>query len=287
MHCEDYLIYPENLTSQISIDEVSVSQGELYTFVTSKSGKGRKQTIIASIKGTKSKDIINVLNKIPKEHRDKVEEVTLDMAKNMEASIKKSFTEASIVTDRFHVVKLVIDALQHIRTKQRWIEIDQENKMLSLAKKEELQYSQRQLSNGDSFKQLLARSRYLLAKKSNSWTECQKERSVILFREFPLLETMYNHVMSFRNIYENKSKERAREQFEDWIIKTEALKIDEFNSTAKSIKYHLDNILNFFDNRNTNANAESFNSKIKLFRSNQRGVTDTKFFLFRLQNLFA
>jgi len=209
------------------------------------------------------------------------------MAKNMESSIKNSFLKANIVTDRFHVVKLVIDALQHIRIKYRWIEIDQENKMISLAKKEGIQYSQRQLSNGDSFKQLLARSRYLLAKNANTWTENQEERSIILFREFPLLKRIYNHVMCFRNIYENQSKEKARKQFEDWIIKTESLKINEFNSTAKSIKYHLDNILNFFNNRSTNANAESFNAKIKLFRSNQRGVLDTKFFLFRLQKLFA
>jgi transposase len=80
---------------------------------------------------------------------------------------------------------------------------------------------------------------------------------------------------------------KARIQFMQWIEKTENLKIEEFNSTAKSIKYHLDNILNFFKNRNTNANAESFNSKIKLFRANLRGVTDTAFFLFRLQNLFS
>jgi transposase len=53
------------------------------------------------------------------------------------------------------------------------------------------------------------------------------------------------------------------------------------------ITYHLENILNFFENRSTNANAESFNSKIKLFRANLRGVTDTCFFLFRLQKLFA
>ena len=213
--------------------------------------------------------------------------MTLDMAKNMESSMKNSFPKANIVTDRFHVVKLVIDALQHIRIKYRWIEIDQENSMISLAKKEGVQYSQRQLSNGDSFKQLLARSRYLLAKNSNTWTKNQEERSIILFREFPLLKRIYNHIMYFRNIYENQSKEKARKQFEDWIIKTESLKITEFNSTAKSIKYHLDNILNFFNNRNTNANAESFNAKIKLFRSNQRGVVDTKFFLFRLQKLFA
>ena len=42
-----------------------------------------------------------------------------------------------------------------------------------------------------------------------------------------------------------------------------------------------------FNNFNTNANAESFNSKIKLFRANLRGVVDTKFFLFRLTKLFA
>ncbi|NQY12092.1 MAG: transposase, partial [Flavobacteriales bacterium] len=44
---------------------------------------------------------------------------------------------------------------------------------------------------------------------------------------------------------------------------------------------------NFFNNRNTNANAESFNAKIKLFRANLRGVSDIKFFLFRLHKLFA
>lgn len=62
----------------------------------------------------------------------------------------------------------------------------------------------------------------------------------------------------------------------DWVEKTKILKIEEFNSTAKSISYHLDNILNFFDNRSTN--AESFNAKIKLFRANLRGLTDTKSF---------
>uniref|UniRef100_UPI0021648BB8 transposase n=1 Tax=Flavobacterium davisii TaxID=2906077 RepID=UPI0021648BB8 len=56
---------------------------------------------------------------------------------------------------------------------------------------------------------------------------------------------------------------------------------------SNSIKNHLETIINFFNNRSTNANAESFNSKIKLFRANLRGVTDIKFFLFRLEKLFA
>jgi transposase len=83
------------------------------------------------------------------------------------------------------------------------------------------------------------------------------------------------------------SKEKAIFQFIDWkqdVIKSE---IDEFNTAVNSIEYHFDNILNFFNNRSTNANAESFNSKIKGFRANLRGVTDVKFFLFRLEKLFA
>ena len=286
-HAEDYLLFEENIDEQLSIDEVALSQGELYTFVTNKKGRAKKGTLLASIKGTKSKDIIRVLEKLPLEQRMLVKEVTLDMAKNMEASIKMSFPNATVVTDRFHVVKLVIDALQHIRIKYRWKEIAEENRLIGLFRKEGLQYCPLILENGDSYKQLLARSRHLLAKDPKKWTENQKERSELLYREFPELKKMYHHVMSFRKIYENKSKETAKLQFIDWIEKTKNLKIEEFNSTAKSIGYHLDNILNFFDNRSTNANAESFNAKIKLFRANLRGVTDTKFFLFRLKNLFA
>jgi transposase len=49
-----------------------------------------------------------------------------------------------------------------------------------------------------------------------------------------------------------------------------------FYSVANTVQNNLDNSLNFFINRN--ANAESFNSKIKLFRANQRGVVVTTFF---------
>ena len=46
-------------------------------------------------------------------------------------------------------------------------------------------------------------------------------------------------------------------------------------------------ILNFFDNRSTNASAEAFNAKIKNFRAQLRGISDVKYFLFRLQKIYA
>ena len=67
----------------------------------------------------------------------------------------------------------------------------------------------------------------------------------------------------------------------DTSQKTKQLNMTLFNTAANSLNYHLETVLNFFKNRHTNANAESFNSKIKLFRANQRGVVDVKFFLFR------
>ena len=93
--------------------------------------------------------------------------------------------------------------------------------------------------------------------------------------------------MEFRNIYELHSRSYAEAKLLTWIDKTEKLQMKEFNTVAYTIKYNLEKILNFFNNRNTNANAESFNSRIKLFRANLRGVTDTQFFLFRLYKLFA
>ena len=50
---------------------------------------------------------------------------------------------------------------------------------------------------------------------------------------------------------------------------------------------HYDEILNFYNHRSSNAMAESFNAKIKLFRANLRGVADKRFFLFRIAKLYA
>jgi len=126
-HAQDYLIYTENISPHLSIDEVSLSQGELYAFVTSKEGNGKHGTIVAMIASTEANKIKEVLEKLPLSKRMEVKEITLDMARNMEAAVRSSFPNASLVTDRFHVVKLMIEALQHLRTKFRWEAIDQEN----------------------------------------------------------------------------------------------------------------------------------------------------------------
>jgi transposase len=94
-------------------------------------------------------------------------------------------------------------------------------------------------------------------------------------------------VLAFRNIYEDARKSNAGTRFNNWINEGATKEMKDFYTVANTVKNNLENIINFFMNRNTNANAESFNSKIKLFRANQRGVVDTKFFFFRLHKLFV
>lgn len=287
-YAEEYLIYPENITDRLSIDEVSLSKGELYTFVTNKNTKVRnKKSIVAVIAGTDAKTIQSVLENIPLEKRKQVKEVSMDMARNMGLASENSFPNSKSVIDRFHVVRLVMDAMQHIRVSLRWKAIEEENTAIKQSKENKEKYCPYIYSNGDTLKELLARSRYLLYKYEDDWTLNQAKRATILFDKYPTLKSVYDLTLSFRNIYKNISKTDALHKFNEWKEKVIALKTNEFNTVVHSLEYHLDNILNFFDNRSTNANAESFNSKIKGFRANLRGVTDVKFFLFRLEKLFA
>ena len=287
-HADDYLIFPENITDRLSIDEVSLSKGELYTFVTNKNtGVKNRGSIVAVINGTQAKVIQEVLDKISLTKRNQVKEVSMDMARNMGLAVRNSFSNCKMVIDRFHVVRLVMDAMQHIRVGFRWEAIDLENKEIKQAKEKGLKHIPLVLANGDTLKELLARSRYLLYKFEQDWTMNQKKRATILFEKYPILKSVYHLTLNFRNIYKNTTKSLALDRFIDWKQQVEELKLKEFNIVLNSIENHMDNILNFFDNRSTNANAESFNSKIKLFRANLRGVTDVKFFLFRLGKLFA
>ena len=107
------------------------------------------------------------------------------------------FPESNLVTDRFHVVKLVKEALQHQRIKLRWEEIEKENQAIKQAKDQGIKYKPITLENDDTPKQLLARSRYIIAKKTNDWTENQKLRAELLFKNYPHLHQAYIRVQKY------------------------------------------------------------------------------------------
>lgn len=287
-HAKDWILFPENIGPYLSIDETALTNGELYTIVTNKAGKGKKGTLVAMIEGTGSEKIIRVLNRVKDKVRRGVKEITLDMAGSMRKIVRKCFPMATQVIDRFHVQKLAFDALQEIRIAHRWDAINDETNAMENAKLDGKQYIPEVLPNGDTKKQLLARSRYLLFKSGEKWTQKQKQRAKVLFELYPDIKKAYSLTHSLRMIFtHNKEKGIALTKMARWFNDVTDSGFKSFNTISATFYSHYPEILNYFDNRSTNASAESFNAKIKAFRSQFRGVRDITFFLFRIAKIYA
>ena len=109
-----------------------------------------------------------------------INEITLDLSNSMDWIAREIAPNSMKTFDRFHVEKLLAEAVQQERIKYRWKAIEKENK-LKEAKGEQEIFRLKLFSNGDTEKQLLARSRYLLFKRETNWTKQQKKRADILF----------------------------------------------------------------------------------------------------------
>ncbi len=287
-HAESWLLFPENIGISLAIDETSLSNGELYTIVTNRDKHGKSGCLVAVIAGTKAEDVWEVLDKIDEQERNKVEEVTLDLSDSMRKIVRHCFPKAKRVIDRFHIQKLACDAVQQMRIAYRWDAIQEANDEMEDAKLSGTKYIPNVLPNGDTKKELLARSRYLLFKSAEQWTDTQKQRAAILFEQYPKLRTAYSLSHSLRMIFaRNTIKDAARLSMAKWYNKVEEAGFHSFNVIAATFYEHYEDILNFYNNRSSNAAAESFNAKIKLFRANLRGVADKRFFLFRISKLYA
>ncbi len=287
-HADEWLVFPENIGESICIDETSISDGELFTLVTNRASRGGKGTIVAIVRGVRSENIIDVLNKIPEEKRSVVREITMDMSNSMRLVARRCFPKAIRTIDRFHIQKLACDALQEMRIAHRWDAIQGETDGMEEAMLTESKYVPVTLANGDTHRQLLARSRYLLFKSCDKWTASQRERAGILFEEYPDIKKAYSLTHSLRMIFsKNTAKDVARLSLAKWYNKVAEAEFKSFNVISATLYEHYDEVLNFFVNRSTNAFAESFNAKVKSFRAQLRGVIDLKFFLFRLCKLYA
>ena len=85
----------------------------------------------------------------------------------------------------------------------------------------------------------------------------------------------------------NTIKDAARLSMAKWYNKVEEAGFHSFNVIAATFYEHYDGILNSYNNRSSNAAAESFNAKVKSFRAALRGIRDEKFFLYRLSMIYA
>lgn len=311
-HADRWLIFPRNIGPYLSIDETSLSDGELYTIVSNKDAHGKKGSLVAIVQGTKVQDVKAALERIMWFLRAKVLEVTMDLSESMRAIVQDTFPYATITIDRFHVQKDCYDAMQQLRVKYRreaqreLVQAREQHKLRNKRNRSRRKkgkkdprgrkpyranqrFQPERLSNGDTRCELLARSRWLLMVSSNRWSNSNKERARLLFELYPDLKTAYSLCHSLRMIFNNRNAtpQSARESLKEWYGKVNEFDNDELNTAAATIYEREDEIVNYFVNRNTNASAESLNAKIKNFRAQLRGVSDVKFFLYRLSLIFG
>lgn len=284
----------------MSLDETCLSNGDVYTILTNKSAHGGKGALAAMIRGVATDSVSAVLKRIPLHKRLKVKTVTTDLSSAMMLTVRTAFPGASLINDRFHVQQLISEAVDQLRIRHRWEVLEAENKAIrehrarrNAAKtKEEReligQWEPERMENGETLPQIMARSRHIILKHKSKWNEQQQARAKILFVKFPDLETAYNLFLKLVTIFNRKSDASvARLDLARWYNEVSALGSNEFNKVLETFENHNDTIINYFERRLTNASAESFNAKIKAFRTQFRGVGDIKFFMFRLSTLFS
>lgn len=294
------MLFPENFGKDMSLDETCLSNGEVYTILTNKSAHGGKGSLAAMIRGVASDTVSKILKIVPYGLRRLVKTVTTDLSSAMMLTVKTVFPKATLINDRFHVQKLVSDAIDHMRIRYRWEVLDTENKAIrehrakrkaarSRAEKDAIgEWVPLRMENGETMPQIMARSRHIILMHKSKWNSQQQERAAILFRMFPRLEQAYDIYLELVDIFNKKSKPaEARLNLAKWYNRIVDFGDDDFSKVIDTFENHNQTIINYFEERLTNASAESFNAKIKAFRTQFRGVGDIRFFMFRLATLYS
>ena len=160
--------------------------------------------------------------------------------------IRQFFPNAQIVIDRFHVMKMVNEALNKLR------------KDLGVT------YN---------------KSRYLLLKNGADLNEEQKEELMVVLSLSPTLNIAYEMKENLRCIYERCRKPKSgRRKMEKWLRHARIL----WPELCETIFRHILEICNYFISRLTNGFIEGVNNKIKLIKRQGYGFTNMKNFRDRL-----
>lgn len=320
-HATEWILMEDNIGPHMSLDETAPSRGDLFTILSNKDGHGRKGTIAATVRGTRSEELSAVFDRIPLEKRLTVREITMDFSDSMCAAATASFPNAQITIDCFHVVQLATSALNEMRMRhkrkamaedarkrkehrqrlkrnrgqsekrrrEREAKGIEKSKRGRKPKRRNEAYAPVRLENGDTEVELLTRCRYFISQSREKWTDSQKKRASILFERYPDMLPAYELVNELRSIFKNKTltKETAATALEKWYGEVKASGFKTLVNVADTIESRQDHVLNYFKERHTNASAESLNSKIKGFRSMLRGVSDLPFFMYRVSRIFG
>lgn len=240
-YAKEYVEHLEfSKVTKIGLDETS-RKGHEYITVFIDLDTSRVMYIADGKKAT----TIEEFKEFYKEHNgipENVTDITCDMSMGFTAGIKKAFKNSKITYDKFHVMKVINEAVDKVR-------------------KSEV-----------SEQPILKQSRYIWLKNKSNLKEEQKEKLEKMSKMNLKTGKAYRLKLAFQDIYSmNYSKEIAEGEFKEWIQWAVRSKLPEFKSAAKTIGSKLIGILNYFESKLTNAVLEGTNSMIQSIKSRARG----------------
>ncbi len=228
----------------VGLDEKSFGRGQSYVSAMTDLDGSR----VLEVTEDRTQEAADQLwNSLPEAQRGQVRAASMDMWQPYLASTRSNAPQAEIVHDKSHVSKQLNEAVDRVRR--------QENKALRAEGDDRLEgckqlwlFTPKNLSRRRRRKELDALKRQTL-KTSRAWA--LKEH----FRRF------------WRMIYTRS----AAEFFDDWYGWAVRSRLQPMSDTAKMLKRHVNELLNYFWHRITNAMAEALNSRIQEIKSAARG----------------
>lgn len=281
----------ENFGKQMAIDEKQIGE-EMHTVISNRQ-TGKIAVLARTVTALPLKIL---LEKYPQVCRG-VEVITRDMSVTYTKVGNEVFENASQVADKFHIVRDLMESCQAVRVRYRQ-EILREQRLARQKRKQQeqeegvsTQLIEKELSNGETPLEALARSRYILFKYRHQWTYSQQNRAEALFEKYPEIEKTYNLACQFRVWIkaENIGKKRSQitTELNQWFKNVDESEVEEILNFKHTIERNLLSVLNYFRFGVTNAMAENINGRIQRFIMINQGTRHREFFYFRVANYFS
>jgi len=226
--------------TQVGMDETSARRGHEYISVFYDLIKRRLIHVAEGKDATVVEDFVKSLTA----HGGKagaITEASCDMSPAMTKGIKEHLPKAEITFDKFHVFKLLTDAIDKVRRGE--------------------------MRNDKTLKG----SRYSLIKNPENLTAHQRKILEDVQQRNSKLAEAYRLKETFRDVYAQANKSDARGMMKGWVTSALRSKIPAMVTAATTIRKRWKGILRWYDSRITNAVMEALNSLIQAAKRKARG----------------
>lgn len=205
-----------------------------------------ERTLLDILPNKNKETVIGYLSRLP--NKGRITYVTMDMWQPYKNAVKAVMPNATIIVDKFHVVRMANQALETVR---------------------------KQLREGLTAKQRrgLMHDRFILLKRNKQLTAMDKVTLDAWTKHHPSLGIAYELKESYFDIWDSDSKNMAFLKYHDWKAKIPGALQSAFEPLTKSMTNWETEIFAYFDHRITNAYTESLNSLIRVMNRLGRGYS--------------